>query len=88
MQDKTIAAITIAVGPVGPETKGNLPLKMPEVRERIIAPQIPAGAPIPDATPNAKACGKAMIDAMIPPNKSPLKIEHFSFKSFLIFSIF
>ena len=70
----TITAVTIATGPVGPDINGKLQPKIPAINERIIAPQIPAEAPMPEATPNANACGNAIILAIIAPNISPFKV--------------
>ena len=66
--------------PVGPEIIGKLQPKIPAKNDNIIAPQIPADAPKPEATPNANACGNAIITAIIEPNKSPLKVVNFSAK--------
>ena len=48
-------AITIAEGPVIPEIIGTFVPKIPAMKQRIIAPQIPALAPKPVATPKASA---------------------------------
>ena len=67
-------AIITEHGPVGPEIKRDLVLKIPPlIKQRIIAPQMPAFAPRPVATPKAKACGKATMLEIIPPNMSPFK---------------
>ena len=57
---------------MGPDTIGIFPPKIPVNKDSIIAPQSPAEAPSPEATPNANACGKAIIEAVIAPKKSPL----------------
>ncbi len=77
-----MTAVTIATGPVGPEINGKLHPRTPAINDSIIAPQIPAPAPKPDATPNAKACGNAIILAIIAPNKSPFILTNFSLKQF------
>lgn len=64
----------MAEGPVIPDIIGTLVPKIPATRQSIIAPQMPAPAPKPVATPNANACGSAIIAEFIPPNKSPVKI--------------
>ena len=71
----------IAIGAVGPDMIGTLLPAIPTMNERIIAPQIPAEAPKPEATPNARACGNAIIPAIIAPKTSPFINEHF-FKIF------
>ena len=71
--DRTIVATIIALGPVGPDTIGILEPKIPVNNDNIIAPKSPAQAPNTEATPKAKACGKAIIEAVIAPNKSPFK---------------
>ena len=73
----------IAIGAVGPDTTGCLHPIIPTINDKIIAPQIPAEAPNPDATPKAKACGNAIIPAIIAPKVSPLTKLNF----FNIFSI-
>ena len=71
--DKIIVAIMIELGPVGPDTIGIFPPNMPVNKDSIIAPQSPAEAPSPEATPKASACGKAIIEAVIAPKKSPFR---------------
>ena len=68
---------------MGPEIIGSLEPKIPAKKHNIIAPQIPALAPIPVATPKARACGKATIAETTPPWTSPFSI----FKYFFISSI-
>ena len=72
-------ATTIATGPVTPDIIGTLVPKIPAIKHKIIAPQIPALAPKPVATPKARACGSVIIEALSPPNISPVKIWNFSF---------
>ena len=71
--------VIIATGPVGPEINGKLQPKIPAINDKIIAPHIPAAAPMPDATPKANACGKAIILAMIAPKISPFKVLNLFF---------
>jgi hypothetical protein len=78
LTDVAIIAKIIALGPVGPEINGELQPKIPETKERIIAPHKPDIAPKPEATPKARAWGKAIIVAIIAPKKSPLNIDTFS----------
>ena len=67
-------AITTEHGPVGPEMRRDLVLKIPPlIKQRIIAPKTPALAPSPVATPNANACGNATMLEIMPPNISPFK---------------
>jgi hypothetical protein len=40
----------------------------------MMAPQRPASAPAPDATPNANAKGNEMMAVVTPPNMSPLRL--------------
>lgn len=68
-----IDAITIVTGPVIPDIKGDFPPNRAAVRQRIIVPHNPARAPKPVATPNARACGRAIIAELSPPNISPKK---------------
>ena len=73
-------AITIATGPVTPEIIGTLVPNSPATKQRIIAPQMPALAPKPVATPNARACGNVIIAAFKPPKISPENICNRSLK--------
>ena len=82
-----IDAITIVTGPVIPETSGTLAPIRPAIKHNIIAPHKPALAPKPVATPNANACGNAIIAAFIPPNISPAIICDFVFKYEIISKI-
>lgn len=84
-QSANADAEIIATGAVGPETTGCLHPATPTTNDKIIAPQIPADAPSPDAVPNAKACGSAIIPAMTAPNASPLINAKF-FVRFFIFA--
>ena len=52
---ETAAVKTITLGPVGPETSGNLQPNKKTTEDKIIAPQSPAEAPSPVATPKASA---------------------------------
>ena len=61
-----------------PETKGKLLPKIPAIKDKIIAPHNPAEAPKPEATPKARACGNAIIVAIIAPNISPFNSADFS----------
>ncbi len=82
-----IDAKIIAIGAVGPDIIGSLQPINPTINDKIIAPQIPAEAPKPEATPKANACGSAIIPAIIAPKISPFKKIKF-FKLFpKIFSI-
>lgn len=74
-------AITIAEGPVIPEIIGTLVPSIPATRHNIIAPHMPALAPNPVATPNASACGSAIIAALTPPKISPISTLSFNFIS-------
>lgn len=74
-----IEAITIATGPVIPDIIGTFEPNIPEIKHNIIAPQMPAPAPNPVATPKASACGRAITAELIPPNKSPKKIFNLVF---------
>ena len=65
-------ATTIATGPVTPDIIGTLVPNTPAIKQRIIAPHIPALAPNPVATPKARACGSVIIAAFNPPNISPV----------------
>ena len=57
-----------------PETSGIFPPIRPAIIHKIIAPQTPALAPKPVATPNASACGSATIAEFKLPKKSPARI--------------
>ena len=72
-------AITIADGPVIPEIIGILVPIIATIKLNIIAPHKPAPAPIPVATPNANACGSAIIAAFTPPKVSPINIFNLFF---------
>ena len=74
LREAATDAITIVIGPVGPDIIGILEPRSPATKHRIIAPQMPAPAPNPVATPNARACGRATIAEFSPPNISPVKI--------------
>ena len=78
-----IDAITIAEGPVIPEIIGTFVPKSPATRHKIMAPHTPALAPNPVATPKARACGSAIIAALIPPKISPIKILNLNFIVFV-----
>ena len=67
----------IAIGAVGPDIMACLQPIKPTINDKIIAPQIPAEAPNPEATPKAKACGSAIIPAIIAPKISPFKNSNF-----------
>ena len=53
---------------------------IPATKHKIIAPQIPALAPNPVATPKAKACGSVITAAFKPPKTSPENICNFYVK--------
>ena len=70
---KNIDAITTVIGPVGPEICVEVPPNKAAKKPTIIAPYKPGNGPKPEATPNAKAKGKATTAAVKPPKKSPLR---------------
>ena len=74
-----IEAMTIVTGPVIPEINGTLPPIIPAKKHKMIAPQTPALAPNPVATPKANACGSATIAEFKPPKISPTKIFNLDF---------
>ena len=43
------------LGPVGPDIIGQFSPNIAPTKDKTIAPQIPAAAPSPDATPKARA---------------------------------
>ena len=61
------AAITTVIGPVGPEICVGVPPKKEAKNPNMIAPYIPAVAPSPLATPNARPNGSATTAAVKPP---------------------
>lgn len=79
-----IDAITMVTGPVIPDTNGTFPPNNPAIQHKIIAPQIPALAPKPVATPKANACGRATIAEFKPPKISPVRIFNFDLNIGLI----
>ena len=68
------AVIITVIGPVGSEIRLDEPPNKAAKNPTIIAPQSPASAPAPDATPKASANGKEMIAVVTPPNRSPLRL--------------
>jgi hypothetical protein len=69
----TAVMITV-IGPVGSEIRLDDPPNKAAKKPTIIAPQSPASAPAPDATPKARAKGKEMIAVVTPPNRSPFRL--------------
>ena len=69
----TAVMITV-IGPVGSDINVLEPPNNEANKPTIIAPQRPASAPAPDATPNANAKGREIIAVVTPPNTSPLKL--------------
>ena len=68
------AVITTVIGPVGSEIRLGVPPNRAANRPTSTAPQRPAAAPAPEATPKARARGRATIAAVTPPNRSPLML--------------
>ena len=68
------AVIITVIGPVGSEIREVEPPNKAAKRPTKIAPQSPASAPAPEATPKASAKGKDIIAVVTPPNISPLKL--------------
>jgi hypothetical protein len=66
--------LTAVIGAVGPEIWVLVPPNRAAKKLKKIAPYKPALGPSPELTPKAKAKGRATIPAVIPPNKSPLKL--------------
>ena len=65
------AVITTVIGPVGSEINVGVPPNRAAKRPTNTAPQRPAVAPAPLATPKARAIGKAITAAVTPPKRSP-----------------
>jgi hypothetical protein len=66
--------MTTVIGPVGPETWEGVPPNRAAKKPTNTAPYSPVMGPAPEATPNARARGKATIAAVTPPNKSPRRL--------------
>ena len=65
------AVNTTVIGPVGSDISVGVPPKSDATRPMITAPQSPAAAPAPEATPKARAIGNATTAAVTPPKTSP-----------------
>jgi hypothetical protein len=68
------AVITTVIGPVGSEIRLGVPPKRAAKRPTSTAPQSPAAAPAPEATPKASAIGSETTAAVTPPKRSPLRL--------------
>lgn len=68
---KTAVMITV-MGPVGSEINVEEPPNNEAKSPTIIAPQRPASAPAPDATPNTSARGSDIMAVVTPPKRSLL----------------
>lgn len=68
--------LSAVMGAVGPEICVLVPPNKAAKKLKKIAPYKPAVGPKPEDTPKASAKGKAMIPAVIPPKRSPLKCEN------------
>ena len=68
------AVITTVIGPVGSEISVGVPPNRAAKRPTSTAPQRPAVAPAPLATPKARAIGRAITAAVRPPNRSPRRL--------------
>ena len=62
------------IGPVGSDIKEVEPPNKAAKKPTIMAPQRPASAPAPEATPKARAKGKEIIAVVTPPKISPLRL--------------
>ena len=71
---RTAVMITV-IGPVGSEIRLVEPPKIAANKPTKMAPQSPASAPAPDATPKANAKGNETIAVVAPPNKSPIRVQ-------------
>ena len=65
------AVNTTVIGPVGSEISVDVPPNSAATKPIITAPQRPAAAPAPEATPKASAIGSATTAAVSPPKASP-----------------
>ena len=63
------------IGAVGPEICVEVPPNSAAKKLMKIAPYKPALGPNPEATPKANANGRATIPAVIPPKRSPRRLE-------------
>ncbi len=68
------------MGPVGSEISVGVPPNRAAKKPTKTAPHKPALAPAPEATPKARAIGKAIMAAVTPPNISPL-----TFRKWILF---
>lgn len=68
--------LSAVIGAVGPEIWVLVPPKRAAKKLKKIAPYRPAVGPKPEDTPKAKARGRAIIPAVIPPKTSPFKCEN------------
>jgi len=75
--------LTAVIGAVGPDIWVGVPPKKAAKKLIKIAPYKPALGPNPELNPNASASGRATIPAVIPPKKSPLKLEISNFSTSL-----
>jgi hypothetical protein len=67
--------VTAVIGAVGPEICVLVPPKRAAKKLIKIAPYNPALGPIPELTPKASARGSATTPAVMPPKRSPRKLE-------------
>jgi len=73
--DAKTPANTTTMGPVGPETLAPVPPNSDAKKPTMIAPQMPAIGPAPEASPKASASGSAMMPVVMPPNASPRRLD-------------
>ncbi len=72
--DANTPAKTTTMGPVGPDTLAPVPPNMEAKKPTMMAPQMPAIGPAPDASPKASANGNAIMPVVTPPNMSPRRL--------------
>ena len=70
-----IPANTTTMGPVGPETSVGAPPSTAATKPRMVAPHKPAIGPAPEASPNARASGRATTPVVRPASTSARRCE-------------
>ena len=69
-----MTVMATVIGAVGPEIWDLVPPNTAAKKPTAIAPWRPATAPMPEATPSARATGRATTVAVNAPNRSPRKV--------------
>ena len=69
-----MTVIATVIGAVGPEIWERVPPNTAAKKPTAMAPCNPATAPIPEATPRARATGSATTVEVSPPNRSPRNV--------------